>query len=85
MGNGKNEPVEFTRGDAETLVKIHDKIEQITEFIADHMIKHDTQDEEVESNTRFRKTTLKIMVWIFTSSAGLGLLAAGAKATGWFD
>jgi len=96
MGNGANEPVEFTRGDAERLIGINlrqttiDKnlenlIKKFDEFALVQHDKHRILGKQIEANTRFRQVIIKISLWIFTTGAGLGLLAVGAKAVGWIN
>lgn len=96
MGNGHNEPVKFTRGDAERLRAIeiqhgesHSKIKEIAgkidTFLTVHDKRHTATDKEVANNTRFRKNAVRVLLWIFTTSSGVGLLAATAKAMGWLN
>lgn len=96
MGNGSNEPVEFTRNDAERLKVIevkqsesHNKLDSISAkldaFLLAHVTKHVELDKRIEENARFRRIVVRVLVWMFTTSAGLGLLAAGAKAVGWLN
>lgn len=94
MGNGSNEPIQFTRADAERLKTIeirHDQshakldtlITKIDRFLSVHVTNHIDLDKRVASNTRFRRNIIKVTLWVFSTSTGLGLLAAGAKAAGW--
>ena len=96
MGNGNNEPVAFTRGDSNRLCVIetqqkqsHDKIDKLTSklntYLAAHDREHDHVNDRVGKNSRFRRGATKVMLWVFTSSAGVGLLAAGARAMGWLN
>jgi len=85
MANGVNEPIEFTRGDAERIARIEIMLTNVTNFIGKHIIIHETIKTSIDSNSRFRKISVKIMLWIFTTSAGLGLLAVGAEAIGWLN
>ena len=90
--NGPNEPIEFTRGDAERLARmeqsqesVHTKLERIFSYFKKTDTRYDTLKETVDSNARFRRVVVRVFVWIFTTSAGLGLIAAGAKAMGWVN
>lgn len=95
MGNGTNEPVQFTRGDAERLAivvkshaSLHRKMDELLKEWRDyrdvHATEHETLKEKVEENARFRRTVTRVLLFFFTTSTGLGLIAAGAKALGWF-
>lgn len=94
MGNGQNESIGFTRGDAERLKEIevkqdagHAKLDllynKLDQFVSAHVGRHEELEKGIAANTRFRKYTVRALLWIFTTSTGLGLLAAGAKAMGW--
>ncbi|MFA7286925.1 MAG: hypothetical protein WC052_04680 [Patescibacteria group bacterium] len=94
MSNGSNEPIEFTRGDAERLIvietkqtatneKLDDLATGISTFMNDYSLHHVALEKAVAANTRFRKTTIRILLWVISTSGGLGLLAAVAEAAGW--
>jgi hypothetical protein len=96
MGNGKNEPVEFTRGDAERLRvielkqhQVHTKMGSLVLKIEQHLAKHDevhiSVDRRVAKNSQYRRTTTRIFVWVVSTGGGLGLLATGARAMGWLN
>jgi hypothetical protein len=96
MSNGSNEPVEFTRNDAERLKIIevkqsesHTKLDNIDKkldaFLLAHVTKHSELDKRVEENARFRRVVVRVLLWVFTTGTGLGLLAAGTKAMGWLN
>ena len=96
MANGRNEPVEFTRGDAERLRTIevkqntgHDKLDSLSNklefFITTHQSQHIDLDKRVSRNSRFIRIVTKVAIWVFTTSSGLGLIAMGAKAFGWLN
>jgi len=84
MANGQNEPIEFTRGDAERLVRVEtgqsdlsDKLDMLQkewrEYRAQHGESHQKIARDTSDNTRFRLRTKRIFLWIITPSAGLGL------------
>ena len=96
MANGHNEPVKFTRGDAERLrvievdqqtshAKLDKLIEKIDSFIKVHDEKHDKLNEQIGTNTRFVCIVKRVCIWALSVSGGLGLLATIAKASGWLD
>lgn len=96
LGNGHDEPVQFTRGDAERLRTIevqhkatHKKLDSLTsafnKFLVAHDTAHDNLNKALEKNTRFRRVTLRILLWTITSGTGLAVLAAGAKTIGWLN
>ncbi len=86
--------IDFTREDAERLKAIEllhgiahaqlDDIEiKLDSYLALHQRFHSDLDAIVATNTRFRVITVRVLVWVFTTTTGLGLLASGAKAMGW--
>jgi len=96
MSGGANEPIEFTRGDAErlkgieviqktTCKKIDILFTKIDAFSIAHTGKHVEIDKQIEKNARFRRIVIKALLWVFSTSAGIGILTAGIKATGWLD
>lgn len=96
MANGKNEPIEFTRGDAERLRTIevtqeslHEKldivIDKFDHFVTSHQEQHFELNRRIASNSRFRKTLIKVALWIFTAGGSMSLLTVGARAIGWLN
>ncbi len=96
MGNGLNEPVEFTRGDAERLQAIevkqntaYAKLDTLADkfdyFITTHTQQHVEIERRVDHNSRFRRNTVSVLLWVFSSGVALALLATGVKAMGWLD
>lgn len=88
MGNGPNEPVQFTRGDAVRLGNIeikhddlHGKIDSIIERLDAFHKAHNSLKSKVDANTRFRRVLVKVSAWAIPSSA---TCVAVAKALGWF-
>ncbi len=92
MGNGSNEPVQFTRGDAERLGNIeirhndlHKKMDlmamKIDVFLNTHRITHKVLETAVGKNSRFRRTFMKITLYVLSPS---GVIMVVAKAFGWF-
>lgn len=86
---GESEPIEFTREDADRLTRIEttqgefgEKMDQALELMIDHAKKHTLLEIAVDRNTRFRQNFIKTIIWVASSIAGSGLLAAGAKAVG---
>ncbi len=96
MSNGHNEPVQFTRGDAERLKAIettqglsNTKLDamdgKLDSFINAHIAKHEALEDKVGINSRFRRVIMRI-VWTVISTGGItGLLATVAEAFGWFS
>lgn len=94
MANGKNEPIQFTRGDAERLVKVEDGmkdngkkldsvVEKIGEFVDAHIDKHDDLEKVVEANVRFRRLFTKILLWVISTSGGIGIIFFFVERAGW--
>jgi hypothetical protein len=92
MGNGTNEPIQFTRGDAERIAnteirhnELHDKVDLMTEilnaFLETHRIEHTELNAKVHRNSRFRRGIIKVALWTLTPT---GTLAIVARAFGWF-
>lgn len=92
MGNGDNESIQFTRGDAERLCNIetrhdelHDKVDLMTKslnaFLKAHRIEHTELNAKVHRNSRFRRGVIKTALWTLTPT---GTLAIVARAFGWF-
>ena len=88
MGNGKNQPIQFTRGDAERIeridgrqdelhIKVDDIVDRMDEFTRDYVTLRAT----VGKNRRFRRTFIKIALYVLSPS---GMFAITAKALGWF-
>ncbi|KKL08133.1 hypothetical protein LCGC14_2578950, partial [marine sediment metagenome] len=80
MSNGKNEPIEFTRGDSETLVKIDQQINHLRRFLFKYikeeketqklfLVVHESNTKFVSSVRTFRRRLFKIILWIVPSSA----------------
>lgn len=85
MKTGKNEPVAFTRDDAERLRAIEVKQDITLKYL--HKLQYANEDivKAVRKNTHFRNTTTRILLWFLPTGAGLALLAAGVKAMGWLN
>ena len=94
MGNGNNEPIQFTRGDAERLKVIetnqnglNTKVDGITKnldsYFKIHATQHEALNKHVKNNSRFRKTLIRISLWIFSSGGGIGVFIFLAKQFGW--
>jgi hypothetical protein len=84
MANGQNEPIEFTRGDAERLVTIENGQTELGDsfdafqqewraYRAQHGESHQCLSRETNANTRFRLRTKRVFLWIITPGAGLGI------------
>lgn len=80
MGNGLNEPIQFTRGDAERLrviEKSHDELHKKHDAFME--VLHDNLRElqkQIDSNTRFRRVLTKVALWVITPGAGIsGIIA----------
>lgn len=92
----KDEPIEFTRGDAERLRGIEDsqrstchKIDKIIAKV-DNIISTQTVEcvrmtKQIDKNTRFRHVITRILIWAITTGTSLGIIAAGAKAMNWIN
>ena len=92
MGNGGNESIQFTRGDAERLGKIeirhdelHEKVdlmmEKIDTYSEAHRTEHAKLAAEVRRNARFRRGVVKTTLWAVTPT---GVFAVIARVCGWF-
>lgn len=93
MGNGENEPIQFTRGDADRLTRLEDHTKKLSSSIGNFIVKiekyidsHEQDNEEtkdeVDANTRFRKTFKTVALWLVSSSAGILLLKTIAESFG---
>lgn len=71
MANGKNEPVQFTRGDAERLQSIATVQQALCKKSDTIIIELQKYTQEVKANTRFRKAAVKILLWVVTPGVGL--------------
>jgi ribosome-associated translation inhibitor RaiA len=89
-----DEPIEFTRMDGERIrvteasqAGIHEKLDGLTDkidaFLSSHAKEHVDLDKRVECNSRFRRNTIRVLVWAAGSGLFTTALAAGAKAMGW--
>jgi hypothetical protein len=92
MGNGSNEKIEFTRGDAERLKEIENKVKTTNRAVGflrtelkEHGALHTQLNEDVSANNRFRRIVVRICIWLVTSAVGSGILASIAKAAGWLN
>jgi len=90
MANGNNEPLHFTRNDAERLKAIEilqtsaeKKLTHLCNTIHQFMNNHKDTTKQVVLNTNFRKTTKKVLLWFFTSSIFIGVLVSIARSMGW--
>jgi len=93
MGNGENQEVQFTRGDAERLKTIeinqndmHEKLDAFINKINSYMDLHNTRhlllNDHINKNVRFRKGFIKVLLWL-TSSAGLAAIIFVIQSLGW--
>ena len=96
MGNGPNESVEFTRADAERIqaIELRQKvgneslnklIKRFDSFITLQHTERTVLNKQVNKNSRFRRNTVKVLLWLLTTCTGSSLLAIGAKAMGWLN
>ncbi len=88
MGNGENEPIQFTRGDADRITRIdgkqddlHTKLDDIVDKLSEFAKSYNTLKVTVNRNRRFRRTFVKIALYVLSPS---GLIIVAAKAFGWF-
>lgn len=88
MSNGKNEPIQFTRGDAERIERIdgkqdeiHNKVDGIIDRLDEFHEVYVTLRSTVDKNARFRRTFIKITLYVLSPT---GIFAIMAKAFGWF-
>lgn len=90
MANGKDEPVIFTRGDAERLVRIETGMSEgnrlseelkstMSAFITAHEIKHKAMQDEVDANSRFRKMTIRIVLWVLGGTVSTGAVVKAVE------
>ncbi len=93
---GKDEPIEFTRGDAERLRGIEDSqhitcrkidkiITKVNNIISTQTVECVRMTKQIDKNTRFRRIIIRVLLWIITTSTSLGIIAAGAKAMNWIN
>lgn len=72
MANGSNEPLTFTRGDSDRLVRIEDNLQTFLNLFKDHLADH----------KKVRTRATKFFVWGISSSGGVGLLVLALKWLG---